>query len=171
MSDRNETAEQIIRLLTERRQTLAVAESSTGALIGHLLTEVPGSSEVFLGGVIAYANEIKEKLGVPAEVIQRHVTVSAQVAGALATTVLRWADADYGLAVTGIAGPGGATETKPVGLVYIGLAGKGRLDVEQHDFAGDRSTVKQSTAEAALLLLTNTLMRGSEIAPEPHDAP
>jgi PncC family amidohydrolase len=171
VSDAKATPEQIIRLLTERRQTLAVAESSTGGLIGHLLTEVPGSSEVFLGGVIAYANAIKEKLGVPAEVIQRHGAVSAQVAGALATTVLRWADADYGLAVTGIAGPGGATETKPVGLVYIGLAGKGRLDVEQHHFAGDRSAVKRSTAEAALLLLTNTLMRGSEIAPEPHDAP
>ena len=159
MSDRNETAEQIIRLLTERRQTLAVAESCTGGLIGHLLTEIPGSSEAFLGGVIVYANTIKEKVGVPAAVLQSHGAVSAQVAQALATGVRIWTEADYGLAVTGITGPSGATETKPVGLVYIALAAPGHLEVQQHNFSGTRSEVKQSSAEAALALLTLELTR------------
>jgi len=159
VSDRNETAEQIIRLLTERRQTLAVAESCTGGLIGHLLTEIPGSSEAFLGGVIVYANTIKEKVGVPAAVLQSHGAVSAQVAQALATGVRIWTEADYGLAVTGIAGPSGATETKPVGLVYIALAAPGHLEVQQHNFSGTRSEVKQSSAEAALALLTLELTR------------
>ncbi len=169
VNDARATAEQIIRLLTERGQTLAVAESCTGGLIGHLLTEVQGSSEAFLGGVIVYANATKEKVGVPAETLKQHGAVSAQTAEAMAAGVRAWAGADYGLAVTGIAGPGGATETKPVGLVYVAVAGKDRVQVEQHHFTGDRSKVKRSSAEAALILLTNTLMRGSETHPEPHN--
>lgn len=153
MSDARTTAEQIIRLLTERRQTLAVAESCTGGLIGHLLTDVPGSSEAFLGGVIVYANSIKEKLGVPPETIQGHGAVSAQTAESLATAVRYWAGADYGLAVTGIAGPGGATETKPVGLVFTALASADHVLVEQQNFVGDRSRIKQFTAEGALHML------------------
>ena len=153
MSDARTTAEQIIRLLTERGQALAVAESCTGGLIGHLLTEVPGSSEAFLGGVIVYANAIKEKLGVPAEVLQKYGAVSTQTAEALAISVRQWSEADYGLAVTGIAGPGGATATKPVGLIFAALASADRVLVEQHNFIGDRSAIKLSTADAALTML------------------
>jgi len=153
----NAAAERVIRLLSERGQTLTVAESCTGGLIGHLLTEVPGSSEAFLGGVIVYANAIKEKVGVPAEVLEQHGAVSAQTADALASGIRRWASSDYGLAVTGIAGPGGATDTKPVGLVYIGVAGNASVEVEQHHFTGDRSQIKRSAAEAALAQLRRAL--------------
>jgi nicotinamide-nucleotide amidase len=149
----------VIRLLTERGETLAVAESCTGGLVGHLLTEVPGSSEVFLGGVIAYANELKEKIGVPAEILREHGAVSAEAAGQMASGVRRWAAADYGLSVTGIAGPGGATEAKPVGLTYVGLGTRDRTEVEKHQFAGQRSEVKGAAATVALSLLRREIER------------
>jgi len=171
VNDARATAEQIISLLTERRQTLAVAESCTGGLIGHLLTEVPGSSEAFRGGVIVYANAIKEKLGVPAETLNEQGAVSAPAAHALAAGIRVWASADYGLAVTGIAGPGGATDTKPVGLTYVALAAADGVDVEQHIFSGNRSQNKLAAAKAALGLLERTLaLRGSVIHPERHGA-
>jgi PncC family amidohydrolase len=162
--------EQIIRLLTERGLTLAVAESCTGGLIGHLLTQVPGSSEAFLGGVIVYANTLKETVGVPPQTLEEHGAVSAQTAEALATGIRRWAPSYIGLAVTGIAGPGGATDAKPVGLVYIGLADDTHIEVEQHNFRGERSEIKRSAADAALTLLENTLTRESGIHPEPRHA-
>jgi PncC family amidohydrolase len=161
------SAEEIIRLLSERRQTLAVAESCTGGLIGHMLTEVPGSSEAFLGGVIVYANAIKEKVGVPAEVLKEHGAVSVQTAEALAIGIRRWARSDIGIAVTGIAGPGGATPGKPVGLVYVGCADTSRLEVEQHHFTGVRSEIKRAAAGAALELLKSVLNIGSEVRPGP----
>jgi PncC family amidohydrolase len=153
------TAAEIIRLLVERGETLAVAESCTGGLIGHLLTEVPGSSEAFLGGVIVYANHLKEVVGVPAAILRDHGAVSAQTAEALAAGIRRWANADYGLAVTGIAGPGGATDAKPVGLVFVGLADSARVEVEQHHFNGSRSEIKRTSAERALGLMRVTLER------------
>jgi PncC family amidohydrolase len=162
VKDARATAEQIIRLLTERRQTLAVAESCTGGLIGHLLTEIPGSSEAFLGGVIVYANSLKEKIGVPRASLKAHGAVSSQAAISMATSISKWADAHYGLAVTGIAGPGGATETKPVGLVYLGLATQDHVEVAQHHFTGGRSEIKGAAAAAALTLLLNSLPRSSK---------
>jgi PncC family amidohydrolase len=146
-------AEEIIRLLRERGQTLAVAESCTGGLIGHLLTEVPGSSEAFLGGVIVYANDLKEMVGVLPRTISQHGAVSPETAHELAMGIRLWATADYGLSVTGIAGPGGATDTKPVGLTYIGLASAEDNGCEEHIFSGDRSQNKRSAAEAALSML------------------
>ncbi len=154
-------AEEIIQLLKERRQTLAVAESCTGGLIGHLLTEVPGSSEAFLGGVIVYANEIKMKVGVPKETLEQHGAVSPQTAASLATGIRKWAGADYGLAVTGIAGPSGATDSKPVGLTYVAVVAAGGVTCEEHRFKGDRSTNKLASALAALRLLSHALERGS----------
>ncbi|HET8945308.1 MAG TPA: nicotinamide-nucleotide amidohydrolase family protein, partial [Dehalococcoidia bacterium] len=106
-SNANQLAADAVSRLSRRRRTLAVAESSTGGLIGHLITEVPGGSSVFLGGVIAYADRLKEQLGVPADVIASRGAVSAEVAGAMAEKVRVSAGADYGLAVTGIAGPSG----------------------------------------------------------------
>jgi PncC family amidohydrolase len=161
VNDGRATPEQIIQLLVERRETLAVAESCTGGLIGHLITEVPGCSDVFLGGVIVYANSLKEKIGVPAETLASHGAVSGETAEAMASGIRRWVGADYGIAVTGIAGPGGATETKPVGLVYIGVAGGSGVEVEEHRFGGERSWVKLEAAEAALALLWRRLGRGT----------
>ena len=151
------TAGRVIQLLTKRRKTLAVAEASSGGLVGHLLTEVPGSSGAFLGGVIAYDNSLKESIGVPQDVITTHGAVSAETAGALAEAVRRWAGSDYGLAVTGVAGPGGATQEKPVGLTFVAFASDQRAACERHVFAGDRSAIKRSSAAASLDLLLRAL--------------
>ena len=114
------------RLLIESGHTIAVAESCTGGLIGHLLTEVPGISAVLDRAVVAYSNQAKtDSLGVPAALIERHGAVSAEVAEAMARGVRERAGTDLGLSTTGIAGPGGGSEKKPVGLVYFGLAGPG----------------------------------------------
>ncbi len=142
----------MVRLLGDRGLTLAVAESSSGGLIGHLITQAPGSSAVFLGGVIAYHNRLKEQLGVSRQVLESEGAVSGATAGAMAEAVRRWAGADIGLGVSGIAGPGGGTEAKPVGLTYIALVAPGALLAEQHIFQGDRGQAKQASAEAAIAL-------------------
>jgi PncC family amidohydrolase len=156
------SAEKIIHLLIERGETLAVAESCTGGLIGHLLTEVPGSSEAFLGGVIVYANAVKEMVGVQARTLSQFGAVSAEAAHELALGIRLWADADYGIAVTGIAGPGGATDKKAVGLTYVALASPDRAECERHQFSGERSQNKLAAAEAALDLLLRDLRRNAE---------
>lgn len=146
------------RLLAARKLTLAVAESCTGGLIGHLITEVSGSSAYFLGGVVSYAYEAKERLlGVPHEMIVQNGVVSEPVALEMALGVRRVLHADIGLSVTGIAGPGGATPSKPVGLTYIALAaGDGQL-CRRYVWSGDRSANKRQSAEAALELLKEYL--------------
>ena len=152
------TAETIGRLLTGRRLTLALAESCTGGLIGHLITEVPGSSAYFLGSVVAYAYQAKERLlAVPHELIAAYGVVSEPVALAMARGAREALGADVGLAVTGIAGPGGATATKPVGLTYIAMAGPGVATCRRFVWRGDRSENKRSSAEAALALLREYL--------------
>ncbi|MCP9808950.1 nicotinamide-nucleotide amidohydrolase family protein, partial [Cyanobium sp. HWJ4-Hawea] len=114
----------VLEQLRQRAETLAVAESCTGGGLGAALAAVPGASDGFLGGVIAYANAIKQELlGVPAELLERHGAVSAPVAIAMAEGVRRATSATWGVAVTGIAGPGGGGPDKPVGTVYFGLAG------------------------------------------------
>ena len=150
-------AAEAVRLLAERRLTLAVAESSTGGLIGHLITGVPGSSAVFLGGVIAYANALKEKLGMSPALIEKRGAVSGEVASAMAESVRRQTGADYALAVTGIAGPGGGTAAKPVGLTYIALALLTGTIVEERRFEGGRSSIKRASAIAALDLLVRVV--------------
>ena len=111
----------------ERGLTLATAESCTGGLVAARLTSVPGSSDVFLGAVVAYADEVKAReLGVPAEVLERHGAVSAEAAAAMAAGARARLGADVAVAVTGVAGPGGGTPEKPVGLVYLHAAGPGR---------------------------------------------
>lgn len=155
----NEPLEVVVgRLLLERGFTLGVAESCTGGLIGHRVTSVPGSSAYFLGSLVTYANSAKEQiLGVPPEVLKRYGAVSRETAAAMARGVRERLGADCGLAVTGIAGPGGATPTKPVGLVYVAAAVGDRLVVEEHRFRGDRASVKDRSAQAALDLLRRTL--------------
>jgi PncC family amidohydrolase len=151
-------AETIGRLLTARGQTLALAESCTGGLIGHLITEVPGSSAYFLGSAVTYAYQAKELLlGVPHETIVTYGVVSEPVSRAMAGGVRRVLSADIGLAVTGIAGPGGATPFKPVGLTYVALSAPGAEVCRRFVWSGDRAANKLSSALAALELLKEYL--------------
>lgn len=149
------------RMLLEGKRTLALAESCTGGLIGHRLTQVPGSSAYVDRGIICYSNKAKvELLGVPADLIDRCGAVSAEVAAAMARGVRERSGVSIGLSVTGIAGPGGATATKPVGLVYVGLhADNGDAVTREHRFHGDRSVIKQRSSQAALDLLRRYLMK------------
>jgi PncC family amidohydrolase len=145
----------------ERGLTVATAESCTGGLVAHLLTEVPGSSAYVRGGIVAYADDVKRaQLGVAAEVLAAHGAVSAQVAVAMAEGVRERLATDLGVAVTGVAGPDGGTAAKPVGLVYIAVAGHGPTEVRRCQWAGDRSENKRLSAEAALAML---LARASSV--------
>jgi nicotinamide-nucleotide amidase len=149
-----ELEEVVVERLRASGRTLAVAESCTGGLVGHRLTNVPGSSAVFRGGVVAYSNVWKSHwLDVPEELLARVGAVSAEVAVAMAEGIQRVGDADLGLAITGIAGPGGGSEQKPVGLVYIALATAGGPHIREYRFAGPRDRIKQMSAQAALDLV------------------
>jgi len=153
--------EQVIARLVEKGRTVAVAESCTGGLIGHRLTEVPGSSAAFVGGVIAYHDAVKQRvLGVPAEILERQGAVSEATALAMAEGARRLLGADVAVAVTGIAGPSGGTDDKPVGLTYVALADPGSTACERHLWQGERAANKESSAEAALALLCRYLSDG-----------
>jgi len=156
-----ETLEQAVgSLLRQAGATLAVAESCTGGLIGHRLTNVPGSSDYLLCDVVAYSNQAKKGLlGVPEATLKAHGAVSAETAAAMARGARQVGGADYGLAVTGIAGPTGGTPQKPVGLVYLALAWSEGEEWEQHQFGGQREDVKLRAAQAALDLLRRRLLR------------
>jgi len=157
----HDTMEEVVgRELTKRGLMLAVAESCTGGLIGHRLTQVAGSSAYVDRGVVCYSNRAKtEMLGVPAELIARQGAVSKEVAAAMACGIRERANVSVGLSVTGIAGPGGGTETKPVGLVYIGLDdGTDRPITREFRFHGDRNVIKQRSSQAALDLLRRWLL-------------
>lgn len=148
------------RLLTERKETVAVAESCTGGLIGSRLTEVAGSSNYFIEGVVAYANEAKERLlGVPAELIESNGAVSAQVAEAMAVGMLSAAGTTYAVSVTGIAGPGGGTDGKPVGTVFIGYADASETRSVKLQLPGDRYLVRWRASQAALDLLRRQILK------------
>jgi len=149
-------AEEIILLLKERSCALALAESCTGGLIAKLLTDVPGASEVFPGGVVSYANQAKrELLGVSAETLEKFGAVSAECAAEMLRGAAERFHTDCAIAVTGIAGPDGGTPEKPVGLVYIGVRCFDQILVREHRFRGSRSQVRERTAAVAL----NTLRR------------
>jgi len=154
-------ARETLAQLEARGLTLAVGESLTGGLIGHALTETPGTSRVFLGSVVAYDNRLKERLGVTRETLNTYGAVSEQAAVEMAQGVGDWTGADIGLAVTGIAGPGAATDAKPVGLTFIAVADKTDIACERHHWGEDRSANKLRTAEAALSLLIRRLTETS----------
>jgi PncC family amidohydrolase len=142
---------EIGELLRRKGLTLGVVESATGGLISHLMTNVPGSSEYFIGAVVSYSNAIKIKVvGVKEATLKKYGSVSPQVAQEMAAGGKRLLDVDVCLADTGVAGPAGATPGKPVGLFYIGLAHRGGVFSRKYEFHGDRAQNKQSTAEAAL---------------------
>jgi nicotinamide-nucleotide amidase len=139
---------------------LAVAESCTGGMLGERITNIPGSSDVFLGGVIAYDNEVKvDALGVRREDIERHGAVSEEVALQMAAGIRKKMGADVGVAVTGIAGPGGGTPDKPVGLVWISVQGSAAKARRFH-VGGDRAEIRQRAAQAALEMVRRTLSNG-----------
>jgi PncC family amidohydrolase len=154
LSDLEELARRLVAALTQRELTLSLAEASTGGLIGSLITDVPGSSRCFLGGVVPYSNDAKEALlGVPKQTIIDHGSVSAETALAMARGVRERFGSDIGVGVTGINGPGGGTATKPVGLVHIAVAGPGDfVDQQRWVWKGSRGTNKTDSARAALTL-------------------
>jgi len=150
--------ELIGELLTKREQTLAIAESLTGGLVTSMITDVPGSSTYLMEGVVAYANESKmERLGVAEDTLMAHGAVSEAVACEMAEGVRSVLGADWGISTTGIAGPTGDTEDKPLGLVYYAVASDGGTVVRREVFPGDRLDVKRASAEAALALLLASL--------------
>jgi nicotinamide-nucleotide amidase len=155
-----ELEEAVIQMLTNRKETLAVAESCTGGCIANRLTNVPGASAVLLAGLVTYSNAAKQKfLGVRAETLTEYGAVSESVAREMAEGTLREAGSDYALSVTGIAGPSGGTPAKPVGTVFIGLAGPFKTLVLQNLNPYDRETFKQVTAQQALDLLRRRILK------------
>lgn len=151
-------AARVQKLMIERGLTVATAESCTGGLIGYALTENSGSSEFYSGGLISYSNELKEhELGVEHATLERHGAVSAQTCVAMAEGARLRYEASVGLAVTGIAGPDGGSEQKPVGLTYVGVADESGHDVRRNIWTGDRHENKVLSAEAALRLLLDRL--------------
>jgi nicotinamide-nucleotide amidase len=158
-SDDEEIEQVIVRLLTERKKTLSLAESCTGGNIAHRITNVPGASEVFLGGVVSYANEAKEKfIGVRPETLRQHGAVSEAVAREMAIGARERFGSDFSLAVTGIAGPGGGTAEKPVGTVFIALAGPENVIAKKMLNPWERAIFKDVTVTQALELLRNQLV-------------
>lgn len=157
--DLMQAATALLDLCKEAGVMLATAESCTGGLIAGCLTEVPGSSAVVDRGFVTYSNEAKnEMLGVPMEIIVSHGAVSEPVARAMSEGALSRSRADITIAVTGVAGPGGGTEAKPVGLVHFGCASLlGSTSAAHHIFHGDRSAVRLETVRTALTLIKNKL--------------
>jgi nicotinamide-nucleotide amidase len=148
-------SQSVLRACRAARLKLATAESCTGGLVAAALTDIAGSSDVVERGFVTYSNEAKiELLGVPPAMIAAHGAVSAQVATAMVHGALARAPVDLAVSITGIAGPGGATSGKPVGLVYFGIARKGAAaQVERHTFHGDRAAIRAAATERALELL------------------
>ena len=154
--------EEIGRLLKKHRLTLAVAESATGGLLTHLITNVSGSSQYFEGGMVTYSNRMKEEeLGVKEETLKKHGAVSSQVAEEMACAIRKKRDVDVALSTTGIAGPTGDTPGKPVGLFYLGLSSSQGTISKKYQFRGTRLQNKQSAVEQALSMLKQHLLNYS----------
>ena len=152
-------AAQIVDRLTRRGLSLSTAESCTGGQLAAAITSIPGSSVVYIGGIVAYANSVKAALlEVPDELLERYGAVSAECAEAMAAGCQHGFATDFALSTTGIAGPTGGTSDKPVGLVYFGWARRGQaVRVERMQFSGDRATVQRLSVEHALRVLLEML--------------
>lgn len=145
------TAERLVQALAGKKMTCATAESCTGGGVGHAITTVPGASAVFKGGVICYDNAVKrDLLGVPEDVLETKGAVSPTCAAAMAEGARRRLKADLAVSITGIAGPGGGSAEKPVGLVWFGLASKAGTVTEKKVFPGGRAAVRAAAVEHAL---------------------
>ena len=155
----NPSAE-IIAIMREKKLTLGTVESATGGLIAHLITNIPGSSDVFQGSIISYSNEIKMKIvGVKKTTMEKHGAVSSPVAAEMAAGGRKTLRVDICVADTGIAGPGGAYPEKPVGLFYLGLSHQDGTFTQKHLFTGSRQENKQQAAETALMLVLDYLKK------------
>ena len=151
-------AEEVVELLKMDELTVTTAESCTGGLVAARLVDVPGVSEVFKQGFITYSNKAKRKLlNVKKTTLKEFGAVSEKTAREMAKGAILASGADAAIATTGIAGPDGGTEEKPVGLVYIGVSVRGQIYVEEYHFEGERSEVRESTVQAALALLKKGL--------------
>jgi nicotinamide-nucleotide amidase len=159
-SRKGETIEQIVSYLLQMRgMTLAVAESCTGGLLAERITSVSGSSRYFLGGAVVYSNALKTQFAnVPKAMIDRHGAVSREVAAAMAEGIRKRCVASYGIGITGVAGPSGGTEQKPVGLVYVALAGEEGTQVVERNFPGDRKRIRQFSTQQALEMIRRALV-------------
>lgn len=163
--DERPIEEHVLALVRARGLTLATAESETGGIVASRLTSIPGASDVFVGGVVAYANSVKEaQLGVPAGLLEAHGAVSADVAEAMARGARERLGADVAVAVTGVAGPGGGTPEKPVGLVYLHAEGPDGGVAREFTFPGDRGSIRARSAVMALHLVRRLLTRSREEA-------
>ena len=153
-------AERLQAICLGRGLTVAVAESCTGGLVADAITDIPGSSGYFLGAIVSYADTAKVALlGVPTEVLAAHGAVSAQVGRAMAEGVRERFAADLAAAVTGVAGPDGGSEAKPVGLTYVAVAAEDGADVRRFVWSGDRSANKEASAAAVLEILVEWASR------------
>lgn len=151
-------AEEVGRQLIEENLTIACAESCTGGLLTSVLTDVPGSSSYVTGSVVSYANDVKSRIvGVSEESLAAYGAVSAQVAREMAEGIRRFMRTDIGVGITGIAGPGGGTADKPVGLVYIAAAMQGRTLVTENYFSGTRAENKYAAVKKALMMIRSML--------------
>jgi competence/damage-inducible protein CinA-like protein len=159
-STQGESLEQIVGFYLDMRgATLAVAESCTGGLVAERITSIPGSSRYFLGGAVVYHNDLKTSLAyVPPLLLAEHGAVSSQVAVALAEGIRKRCKSTLGVGVTGIAGPGGGTETKPVGLVFTAVANGARTDVAERKYPGDRDRIRHWASQQALDMIRRALM-------------
>jgi nicotinamide-nucleotide amidase len=159
-SDNGDSIEQIVGYyLQMRNATLAVAESCTGGLLAERITSVSGSSRYFVGGAVVYSNQLKTAFAdVPAELIEKHGAVSREVAAALAEGIRRRSDATLGLGITGVAGPTGGTDAKPVGLVFHALASDAGTEVVERKFPGDRKRIRRFASQQALDMVRKKLM-------------
>jgi len=159
-NDQQSLEEVVGNLLKEKNIKVAVAESCTGGMLGEIITNIPGSSEYFQGGVISYNAKIKEELlKVPQEIIKKYGEVSAQVARLMAEGVRKCCYSDIGISITGISGPGGATEKKQVGLVYMALANGKKILVQKHQLFGNRQQIRLRASRRALNLLRMYLIK------------
>jgi nicotinamide-nucleotide amidase len=157
-ADSGDLAESVGGCLLSAAATVAVAESCTGGLIAKRLTDRAGSSRFFLGGIVAYANEVKsDLLGVPMDILERHGAVSEEVAGSMARGVAGRLGARFGIGTTGIAGPGGGSDERPVGTVWLAVSSPRKLTVRRERFPGGREEVRERAAQAALHLLLRVL--------------
>ncbi len=146
------------QLLLKHRKTVSLAESCTGGLLGHLLTNTPGSSEYFKLGLVTYSYEAKEKLlKIPRSLLLKHGAVSAPVTKLMAQNVRKILKTDFSVSITGIAGPGGATKTKPLGLTYIAVASSRKTVCRKFIFRGGRLAVKKQAAQKTLQFLLEFL--------------
>ena len=163
----SDLVERLQQLCLERGLSIATAESCTGGLVAHLITNIPGSSGYFRGGVVSYADDAKRLLlDVGADLLAAHGAVSAQAARAMAVGARERLHADLAVSVTGVAGPDGGSAAKPVGLTYVAVADDGGVEVRRFVWSGDRAANKDASARAAIELL---LWRLQSTAPDPGE--